>query len=465
LDLFTLGFGAIVGVGWIIIMGDWLASAGPIGTILALLVGAAAMAVIGLSYVEMASLLPVAGGEIVYGYEAFGAKAGFAAGWIIALVYVTGAAFEAIAVGWIVSVLLPALEGPVVYALLGSEVRLGPLLLGVAGNIALAAINYRSVKSTASFQNIATAALVILTAIFLIAAFIAGDARNMRPLFVYTETGSILPGFLTVLATVPFFFIGFNIIPQALGERAPGEGPRTIRRTILLAIAASCFFYCAIVVAATLLAPRADMVGVELPVYAAAVAAFDSPLAGQAVLIAGLLGLLTTWNAVFFASTRVLLALARSRMIPEVFSRVHPRFRTPTAATVLVAVMSVLGTCLGRGAILPIVNALGAATTLVFAMVCFGVIRLRSAQARPLSPKTAYIIPLLGGVLSLILCIVALYQAYLSSKASIPTEWVLLLVWAVLGIVFWWLARNYRGALPASDRRAMLLSDLQQDVS
>lgn len=465
LDLFTLGFGAIIGVGWIIIMGEWLTAAGPAGTILALILGAAAMAVIGLSYVEMATLLPVAGGEIAYGYETFGLKAAFAAGWCIVLAYVAGAAFEAIAVGWIAAIMAPGLKGPVLYTILGEEVHAGPLAIGVAGTLFLAWINYRSVKSAAIFQTLATGALILISLIFFIGALIGGDARHLEPLIARTASGSMLPGLTSVLATIPFFFIGFNIIPQALGEQAPGTGASPVRRTILMSIIASCIFYCAIVIASALLMPREQLASAELPVYAAAVGAFKSEAVGQLVLIAGLLGLVTTWNAVFYASTRVLLSLSRARTIPGRFSRLHPRFRTPAAATLLIAVINIVGTCLGRGAILPIVNALGVAIPVVFAMVCLGVCRLRRRGGPGMAGGRGLAMPLAGAVLSILLSAMALYQAGLSSDGAVPTEWLILLGWILLGALFWGAARSYRVAIGEEERRRLILSDLDSEAA
>src|SRR4030042_2343884 len=82
---FVLGFGCIIGVGWIVYIGIWLAQAGPLGSILAFLIGGSLMMFIGLCYAELATMLPVSGGEIAYAYEIFGLKTSFAVGWFLAL--------------------------------------------------------------------------------------------------------------------------------------------------------------------------------------------------------------------------------------------------------------------------------------------------------------------------------------------------------------------------------------------
>lgn len=53
-------------MGWIIILGDWLREAGPLGSILGFAIGAIVIMIIGLCYAEMVTLMPISGGEIAY---------------------------------------------------------------------------------------------------------------------------------------------------------------------------------------------------------------------------------------------------------------------------------------------------------------------------------------------------------------------------------------------------------------
>src|ERR1051326_508641 len=107
-QFFTLSFAAIVGVGWIVVLGGWLRQSGPIGAVIAFLLASVAMMLVGLCYAELVTTLPVSGGEIAYAYEIFGLRTSFVTGWFLALVYVATATFEAISAGWIAAVLFPA---------------------------------------------------------------------------------------------------------------------------------------------------------------------------------------------------------------------------------------------------------------------------------------------------------------------------------------------------------------------
>ena len=130
-QLFTLAFGTIVGAGWVVGIGQWLDSAGPVGTTVAFALGGVMMVFIGLCYGEIAAAIPVSGGELAYAYGIFGLRAGFAMGWFLALAFVVTTVFEALTAMWLISSLLPGSLGPVIYHVFGEPIRTGgsPLAL------------------------------------------------------------------------------------------------------------------------------------------------------------------------------------------------------------------------------------------------------------------------------------------------------------------------------------------------
>src|ERR1700733_4629934 len=80
-QFFTLSFAAIVGGGWIVVLGDWLGQSGPLGAITAFLLASIVMMLVGLCYAELVTMISVSGGEIAYAYEMFGLKTSFITGW------------------------------------------------------------------------------------------------------------------------------------------------------------------------------------------------------------------------------------------------------------------------------------------------------------------------------------------------------------------------------------------------
>ncbi len=145
-NFFTLSLGTIIGVGWITVLGTWLREAGSLGTVFAFMGGGFFMALIGLCYAEVAAMYPVSGGEVAYAYEIFGLRTSFASGWFLALSYIATVGFEVVSVGWILSALAPGIEGPVLYRVLGDDVHLGSLVLGLGVMALITRINYRGAR-------------------------------------------------------------------------------------------------------------------------------------------------------------------------------------------------------------------------------------------------------------------------------------------------------------------------------
>ena len=461
-SLFSLAFGTIVGVGWITVMGAWLSGAGAVGAIIAFVGGGLAMLAIGLCYAEMAAAYPVTGGEVAYVFEAWGARWSFAAAWLLAFLYIFTTSFEAISVEWVVSALIPGFGGPVIYTLLGQEVRLWSLALGLGVMAVITFINYRGGKTAAWFQDLMTAGLILLTAIFVIAGITGGSVANLDPMFRGTTPGAALLGIGIVLGTSVFWFAGFDTIPQAMEEVESGARLRLLPRVMGAAILFALLFYCLVILAASMSVSREELLAAELPAATAIEAAFGSPVLGRVVLFAGLCGLITTWNAVFFAGTRIVFAMARAHMIPRRLARVHDRYGSPSTAVIFVAIMGSVGTLFGRNAILVIVAAASIAAGLVFLVVVLGVLRLR--KTRPDHPRP-YTVPgrqwflHLSAVLTLGLLGAAIWEPFHAAGGRIPAEWIVLGVWAGLGLVFYFAAARLRSAVSEKELRWLILSD------
>jgi amino acid transporter len=71
-DVLALAFGTMVGWGWIMLAGQWVALAGIAGAIVAFVVGAVLCIFVGLTYAELTPALPLAGGELAFSYRGLG---------------------------------------------------------------------------------------------------------------------------------------------------------------------------------------------------------------------------------------------------------------------------------------------------------------------------------------------------------------------------------------------------------
>ena len=123
-EVLALAFGAMIGWSWVVLSGAWISSAGTLGAIVAFLVGGAAILLIGLTYAELASALPFAGGEHVYSKRALGSGASFICTWGIILGYVSVVTFEAVALPTVLDSLMPGLDKVFLWQIAGWDVYL-----------------------------------------------------------------------------------------------------------------------------------------------------------------------------------------------------------------------------------------------------------------------------------------------------------------------------------------------------
>src|SRR6185369_4021705 len=297
-QFFSLAFGSIIGVGWVVALSAWLSQAGPLGSVIGFVGGGLLIMLIGLCYVEISTMFPVSGGEVVFTYEIYGTGTSFAVGWLFALAYIAIAAFEAISIGWIAGTLFPGIQGRTLYTSGGSEVQIGTLLLGLGGMALLIFFSYRGTKFAAAFQDLLTYAKIGLAIIFISVGIGWGSTSNLQPLFQRTGSGSIVNGIFAVFLTAPFWYGGFNIIPQVMGEKAPNTSLKTVGRTLLFSIAVSGAFYCLIILTCSMSLPREQLEALKLPVAEVFTAAYNFPILAKVVLVTALLGNFTAWNGV-----------------------------------------------------------------------------------------------------------------------------------------------------------------------
>ena len=467
-QMFTLAFGAIIGAGWLTVIGQsWLRQAGPMGAVLAFVGGGLIMMVVGLCYAEMATMVPASGGEMAFAYDVFGLRTCFAMGWLLVLVYIATTAFEAIAIAWILGAIFPGIQGPTLYLVRGDPVQLGTLLLGVGGTVLLTILNYRGVKSAATFQDFCTYALIVLSIVFISSSLLLGKVDNMRPLFVTGESGSALRGIMAVFVTTPFWYGGFNIVPQVMEEKAPGASARRAGQFIVLSVLVALVYYCLVIVAASMPIPWRQLLSLELPTAQVFRVAFRSEVLAQAVLWAGVFGIIDTMSPVFLAASRVLFALGRARIILPGMAHVHPRFGSPTAAVILVGIISAATIFLGRAMIVPFATVGAICFATGYLLTCLGVIRLRRTQPdRPRPYRMVGGVPMatLGVLGSLFVLFMAIYQPYADAAGRFPIEWTVLIGWIVLGAIFWALARKTRLSTNEAERRVLIVGPTRGSV-
>ena len=466
LQFFAIAFGSIIGVGWMIVVGDWLQSAGPLGVSLAFLGSAGMIVLVGLCYAELATMLPVAGGEIAYTYLTSGPFLAYGVGWFLVLGYVAICAFEAVSLGRILGFLFPALN-TLTAEVAGVSIPVGHVGVGLGGAVLIGGVNWRGVRLASQLQTVLTCILFLLTALFVGAALWKGQVSHLAPLFAAQSGQSALSGVFWIFVTAPLWYMGFDIIPQMVEEAAPTFSLKRLSIIIPLSIGAAAVFYVCVVVATAIVWPWREVAGRELPAAYALRQAFQNTWLSHCVLSAGAVGLLTTWNGFCLGASRLLYALGRARLLPAFFGAVHLRHATPYKALLFVSGLSVGSVFLGRDVLIPLVNVSSFGIAVAFLGVTLSLPALR--QRFPDLPRP-YQVPF-GNIVSRLAaggaCMTLLAFVLPMSPAAFgwPVEWGILLFWILLGGVLWVGSQAYRTSISEKERRAVLLQGKLEHIA
>ena len=268
-----------------------------------------------------------------------------------------------------------------------------------------------------------------------------------------------MAGLLAVLVTIPFWFVGFDTIPQGAEESSASVKPRTLALLIVGSILAAIAFYVLVILSVAMLGPWQSLATADLPAAHAFELAFRSPWLSDLVLVAALLGLFTSWNGFFLAGSRVIFALGRGRIIPVAFGQTHARHGTPHQAILLVGGLTVLAPMLGRDALLALVNAGSFCIALAFFGVSLSLLRLRRDYPdypRPFRLKAARLIAGIAAFGSLSM-LVAMIVPGSPAALSWPREFIVLAVMFGAGGLLWLLASSSRNEVAEQQRESLIL--------
>lgn len=429
-DVLALAFGAMIGFGWVVLSGDFLNGAGSLGAALAFVIGGTIVCLVGLTYAELVSAMPKAGGEHNYALRGLGAHGGFVASWGIVLGYLTVVAFEAVALPETVLYLIPDLPAGKLWTVAGYDVYATWAAVGIVAAVAITAVNYVGIRPASVFQLVAVLFLLAVGATLLLGSFVGGSAENMRPLF----DGGVA-GLVGVLVATPFLFVGFDVIPQSAEEiKLPY---RQVGRILVLSVVCATAWYILVMLTVSSGLSRQGLLDARLASADGMAALWNSQAMGTLLILGGIAGILTSWNAFLIGASRLLYAMALSGMVPAWFGRLHPRFRTPSNALLFIGGLSVLAPLFGDQMLTWLVNAGGINIVIAYAVVAMSFLVLRRrepAMERPFRTPAGNVIGWLALVLSLGLA--TLYLPGMPAALAWPYEWVIVGAWWVLGGLF-----------------------------
>lgn len=252
-------------------------------------------------------------------------------------------------------------------------------------------------------QTVLTVIIAGAGILLIVASVINGDNANMvGQTFIGDSTGSIVKNVISVAVVTPFYFIGFDVIPQAAEEiNVP---LKKISKMMILSVVMAVAFYALVIVAVgRVLNPEAilaSQAGTGLVTADAMAAAFKTPVMAKVIIVGGMCGIITSWNSFLIGGSRAMYSMAESYMIPKFFAKLHPKYKTPVNALILIGAVTMIAPLAGRKMLVWI------------------------SDAGNFGCCMAY-------------CMVAMYCIPGSGATLVAQEWVAVGSWCLLGVVFY----------------------------
>ena len=445
-NFFTIGFGAIIGTGWVLQVGDWMVTGGgPIAAMIAFGIGALFLVPIGAVFGELTAAIPISGGIVEYVDRTFGHTLSYITGWFLVLGNGILCPWEAIAISTLVSQmfgdLFPILRSVKLYSILGADVYLFPTIIALGFAFYVIWLNFKGASSAAKLQAFLTKALLAGMLLAMGISFFKGGPANILPSFQQVQSSTtqtagtnMFAGIVSVLVMTPFFYAGFDTIPQQAEEAAEGLDWNKFGKIISLALLAAGGFYIICIYSFGTIVPWTEFITKDVP--ALACLKDISMIFYVVMLVIATLGPMGPMNSFFGATSRIMLAMGRKGQLPESFAVLDQKSGCPKMACTILAVITVVGPFLGKNMLLSLTNVSALAFIFSCTMVSLACLRMRYTE--PDLPRP-YKVP--GGKLGIAAAIAAgsivilLMVVPFSPAALNGVEWGIVLGWLVIGLI------------------------------
>ena len=369
-----------------------------------------------------------------------GPTGSFICTWAIILGYVGVTCFEACAFPTIITYLWPGFLKGYLYTVAGFDIYASWLIVAIIVAFLIMMINIMGAKTAAVLQTVLTCIIGGAGILLIVASVINGNVDNLQgQMFMGETTGSMAKNVLKVAVITPFFFIGFDVIPQAAEEiNVP---LKKIGKMMILSVVLAVVFYSFVILSVGYILNPAEIALSQsttgLVTADAMAKAFGTSVMAKVIIVGGMCGIVTSWNSFMIGGSRALYSMAESYMIPRTFRKLHKTHKTPVNALYLIGGLSILAPLFGRKMLVWIVDAGNFGCCLAYCMVSLSFIILRKKapeMARPYKVKHYKIVGVLAVLMSGFM--VAMYIIPGSGSNLVPQEWAMAGGWAVLGIIF-----------------------------
>ena len=445
--LVALGIGAIIGAGLFVRTAAAAAqNAGPSVT-LGFIVAAIGCALAGLCYAELSSSIPISGSAYTYTYATMGELLAWIIGWDLVLEYAVGAATVGIAWSEYLNNLLVNVfhmsavpyewcHSPFEHSVDGIHGMMNIPALGIVTLLSLLLIKGTQESAFVNGIIVITKVTIVILIIILGWGFINSGNHQpyIPPAATFTDSQGVdhsyggIMGILGAAGVVFFAFIGFDAVSTAAQETKNPKKSMPIG--ILGSLAICTVLYILFAHVLTGLAPVEFFrtTGKE----ASVVAAINTYMPGYAwlgklVTVAILAGFSSVILVMLLGQSRVFYSMSRDGLLPAVFSDVHPKYKTPYKANLIILVLVGLFAAFVPGDIVGDMTSIG--TLFAFILVCFAVIILRKTEPNLKREFKTPLVPLVP-ILGIIVCAAMIFGLGW-------TNWLRLFGWLAIGFVIY----------------------------
>ncbi|MCU5746863.1 APC family permease [Staphylococcus sp. SQ8-PEA] len=432
--VWAIAYGSCIGWGAFILPGDWIKQSGAIPAAIGIVIGALLLIIIGVSYGALVERFPVSGGAFAFSFLGFGRYVSFFSSWFLTLGYICVAALNATAFSLLIKFLFPnALKTGKLYTIAGWNVYITEIIIASVLLIIFMFIAIFGASVSGSLQYYFCVALVVTVILLFVGSFFSNNfsLENLKPI-ANTHKGWFW-SIISIVAISPWAYVGFDNIPQTAEEFS--FSPKKSFKLITFSLLAAALTYVVMLLYTGWLSTTNNGVNGQLWVTGAETQEAFGYIGLAILSIAIIMGIFTGLNGFLMSSSRLLFSMGRSGIMPEVFSKIHPKYKTPYVAIIFLVLMTLITPWLGRTALQWIVDMSSTGVSIAYFVTCLSAARLFSydEQSKTYSPvyKT---IAIIGTVISFIFLGLLLIPGTPASL-SMPS-YIALLAWLILGLIF-----------------------------
>jgi APA family basic amino acid/polyamine antiporter len=442
-NLVSLGIGAVIGAGIFVLTGQAAAQyAGPAIAISFIISGLGCLFA-GLCYAEFASMIPIAGSAYTYSYATLGEFLAWIIGWDLILEYLFCA--PTVAVGWSghfqgflkeFGLVIPHSFATAPWDYVNGHLVATGAIMNLPATCIVLAISVLlviGIKESAAFNNL----MVVTKVTVLIAVICFGlwyftqhpglATKNWTP-FIPKNTGVFgqfgWSGIFKGAAVIFFSYIGFDAVSTSAQEAKNPKRDMPIGILGSLAICTVLFITLSLVLTGM---KNYTMLKVDAPVVYALQEAHAPVVLRFVVEIAAMAGLCSVVLVMLMGQPRIFFSMAHDGLLPAIFAKIHPRFKTPYITTILTGIIAAFFAGILPLALLGELVSIG--TLFAFVIVSLSIILLRKRRPdlpRPFRTPWVPIVPILAALVCLV------------QMLALPFDtWMRLVIWMIIGIIIY----------------------------